>query len=907
MPDWLRDALPTGLPPGDSLLVVDVDLNVTAVEVATAVPRQALRLIAAVSVVAENSPSARTSAALKSIAAATASAERAQGLAALASLPKDTLQRLRIEHLQRLDNDGYPSEDWWRVVGRDCIIPGRPDLRMLEASLASTCLDELNKHLSSPAALIGDTPAALLGYLVECKTRAASASAVRVSDSPITVDPRPAILDRDTESREVHHFLDDTSLDLLEILGLQQIGKSAVLAKALAESGISRVLRIPLTETSSAEYIVQAIRPADSPAARTEPADPIAMLREPAASAVLKNTQVLVLERAHLLLNRGSWRDDLMPKVLDTLVDAARQARCKVIFESRRQLPLVFGVPASRKPLRVYGLDRLRNPYGVSLFDAQLRRVDLSPNVLSAEEKALLVTKLGGHPVAIALAADAAFEGGARSLLNALRSHKGFFLNFVSRLIRSLELSDFDKVLLQMLSLARTGVPREALLQASGFPATELLRDLISMGAVEVTTDDLIEIAGVLREYFDPEQLTSDQRAAFHKSAAQAYAALVKERSENLAAGVEAEYHAGVIGASIPASAASRLVDGALGSAFRLYNSGEYERASVIVERLLQGRQTVDILRLAARTEAYRNNFDAALRYARAAFSRNPRDTDLLADLAKIALNQYRDDVAEGMISIARSAGVEAVAILIVEGRMLLRRAEFIGAEQAFRRAIELTTNNSWPFYFLGASYIQSGRLEDALEVLEAGERFFYESQSRSRRALMAIRTKLAVIHLLLGRDDLAAPMVDALVQEDPDNPEVLRVQAALIIAKEGVQQAAKALELLTKARVKTRRDRAQLHLFTGIFFLRMDDRHGAAEEFRKGLDADSGNVYLMMKLARTLFDLAVIAWRHSDPSYRAFLDECRSVTRRILRFDPDNPEGVALIADVASMFKVDV
>ena len=62
-----------------------------------------------------------------------------------------------------------------------------------------------------------------------------------------------------------------------------------------------------------------------------------------------------------------------------------------------------------------------------------------------------------------------------------------------------------------------------------------------------------------------------------------------------------------------------------------------------------------------------------------------------------------------------------------------------------------------------------------------------------------------------------------------------------------------------------------------------------------------------MTKLATTLFDAAVVAWRNGDDSYKAYLDECRSVTRRILRFDRDNSVGITLLEDIPRTFNVDV
>ena len=43
-PEWLNQAFPSGLPPGDSILIADVDLETRAVEVGTANPSPLMKL-----------------------------------------------------------------------------------------------------------------------------------------------------------------------------------------------------------------------------------------------------------------------------------------------------------------------------------------------------------------------------------------------------------------------------------------------------------------------------------------------------------------------------------------------------------------------------------------------------------------------------------------------------------------------------------------------------------------------------------------------------------------------------------------------------------------------------------------------------------------------------------------------
>src|SRR5262249_42551772 len=157
---------------------------------------------------------------------------------------------------------------------------------------------------------------------------------------------------------------------------------------------------------------------------------------------------------------------------------------------------------------------------GISLFDAQLRRVGLGPGLIDLNRKRVIVTKLGGHPVAIALAADASFEEGVEAVTTALKERKGFYLNFLSRLLRGRALLEEDRRVLSLLCLARVPLPRDAVLSGANFVAGPALRNLVALGAVEVTAEGLVEVASVLREFFDPRDVPPEQAKAFHAAAA---------------------------------------------------------------------------------------------------------------------------------------------------------------------------------------------------------------------------------------------------------------------------------------------------------------------------------------------------------------------------------------------------
>ncbi|MCI0562309.1 MAG: hypothetical protein MN733_27815, partial [Nitrososphaera sp.] len=118
-PNWLSAVLPEGLPPGDSYIVADIDLDIASVEVATARPGHALRLIELGCLVAEKTPAGAVATALKDIAALESSAARAQELKSLLSCADlMPLQRVRINHLYEQERRGAPTSDWWPVVDR---------------------------------------------------------------------------------------------------------------------------------------------------------------------------------------------------------------------------------------------------------------------------------------------------------------------------------------------------------------------------------------------------------------------------------------------------------------------------------------------------------------------------------------------------------------------------------------------------------------------------------------------------------------------------------------------------------------------------------------------------------------------------------------------------------------------
>lgn len=901
--DWFRSAFPGGLPVGDAIIVADVDLDVTTVEVGTASPRSSIRWIRVSAVVAQSSAEGEVAQALETIRKLPEAAAKAAELRTiLDSISATGLQQAKLKHLYHTESRGIPSEDLWTAIGSDVVIPNASGLRDLESNLADTSRNELMKLLSSRVAKNAIIAQELVEFLSRCQT-----IGVKRVYSIDTSPERPQfVVNRDAEAREICSFLDDRTMSVLEVTGLEQIGKSSVIDKALAQSGIRGVLHVPLSATSSPDYLLFALVKTLSEKPAPPYAKPVEVAKGDAIRQALSRLKVVIFHDSHFLLQGPTWRDPELLEVLKGIVTTAGACDVKIVFEGRQPIASELVSPNSRKPIRVQGLCGAKRDFGISLFDAQLRRVGLSPDATEQQQKIVVVERLGGHPVAIALAADIYFEEGLESLEKTIGERGGSVFRFIDKLVRALDLGEEARTILSLLSLARTALPRSALLGAVTFPAAPTLRDLILLGCVEVTQEGHIEIAGVVRGYFSSAELDPALSKKFHSAAARAFDDLAKQSRTNVAFAIEAEYHAGVAGIRVDSS--TNLIDGALATARELYQRQEYEKAAEVLGPLLSRNRTKDTLRLAAQVAMRRNRLVEALDFAKEVFRRDPSDTDLLTQLARIALTQHQSDrVAKELVAIARRAGVEDVSILVVEGRLLLRDGELLLAEDVFTKARQRTERNPWPFYYLGLTYMRLGRMDDAITVLHEGQEFAYEVNTTRRAALNAIEVKLGLAYLFTDRVDLAAPIIENLVEVDPESPEVIQAYAALTIKRDGVAKAHEALARLSKAKIKGGPGRCQFHLIYGLFYLGIGDSSRAATEFSMAHAADRANVFVMMNGARTLYDLALARWTDGDDVYKTYVNQCAELVQRILEFDPDNSEGVSLMNALHQRFGKDL
>lgn len=684
------------------------------------------------------------------------------------------------------------------------------------------------------------------------------------------------------------------------------MGKGVAIQKALGQWPHPKIIEIEVNESSSADYIACKILPNLFSREQGKNGALTAHVTEQEFINMFNTLDILWVHNTEKLLQTEGWKNFEIKNLIEMIILAASKSTVKIIFETRRELQLELQDPSICFRRRIYGLDRKYKPHGISYLEYQLRRNGISPQTLDDHLKGEIVDKLGGHPVAIALCADAIYDEGIIRVTEILKQKKGFYLNFVKSILRNIDLSDDERLILNLLSGCRLPVPREAILATFDYPVAPYLRNLIQLCMVEVDSASNIRLPGLLESFFDLEVIPVEIRKRFHRNCFDCYKGLFIKNKARVEYAIEADFHGGL--GDIQSNLSSQLVDSQLAIAQKLYDKQDYKTAQTVLDRILKVKSTNDILRLSALVDARCNNFVSALDKAKIVFKKNLRDTWLLSDIARTALSQGRDDIAEELIGIAKVANMEDTSILLVSGRMLLRRGELLDAEEKFKDARKLTKRNPWPYYYLGKTYIRQGEIEKAIDALFEGEQFIYDNNIRNANVLTAIRTQLGIAYIFDERIDLASPILERLFEDERDDPEVMRAYAMMSLKKEGIQKAHEAYKRLKEAEIKSSYDRSQYHLFYGLFYLGIGEKGKASEEFSKAHKADRNNVYVMMKLAKTYFEMATESWIDGDVDIaKTYATDCGEIVKKILEFDHDNVTGRHLQEDLYNKFGIEL
>jgi tetratricopeptide (TPR) repeat protein len=895
------------LPPGeDAILVMDVSLDVTTVQSATASPKKPTQLIELASIVYDDMEipleAAKNLTESRSIANSDA---RALNLSKLLSSGKCLhLQAVRLEHLIELTKRGLDTAEVWNAIGGDCFLSGGSH-RSLESSLAQYCHEFLQSNLAGMDESTASGAQALVSFLGRCRIVINRTS--NPASAPGTAMKRVAvgIINRETEASSLVDFLDSRRLKLCQLLGREQIGKSIVLEKALAQSALpaTSFRIVKLNEAVTAEYLLAAIIYGQTipPADHATNIDGL-LARLPSA---LKRYRLVILEDGHHLLRGDTFRNADIEKAVQRLAAEIRDTNCQLIVISRRSLPEgLLDSPRVAKQW-IHGFEGRGLQHGIAFLDSQLRRVGLSPSDVDEQSKREFVTLLGGHPVALGLAADAILEDGDHEVLKQLHAQAGFWRTYVERLVRSLELTSDEDQTLHALSGCHTPIDREVIQQALPFSLQPPMRRLISYCLVDVLPDGRIWLSSLLRIRWRLDALPDALQKSLHEKAAEWYRRR-SEEAKDLESAVQAEYHGHLAGVEMPVT--SGILDGLIRSAWTLYDQQQYDRAKKIADQILNRKRNRDLVKLSALIDSRCFQFDTALTKAREVFTEDPTDSWFLFQIAKAALDADRTDVVEDLVRVAKVAGVEDDRLAVVEGRMLLRQNRLVEAASAFERARAASRWNVWPYFYLGRTYLRLGELSDAVEVLEEGLQFYEDNNCRNSRVRQMLRGLLAQTYLFQGEDEAAEKILSLMDHEASANPEIAQAIAMFSLKKDGVNEANEAFKRLRRVATKRPDDRCAFHLYYGMFLERTGNLAAASEEFIQAHRAVSTNVFALLRLAEVLFNLAIRAskegaWEGEEDPAAAYASQCRVYVRKILDLSPDNHRAKSLQEDLFQQF----
>ena len=242
-----NDMFPTGLPEGDALLMVDLNLAVRAVHVGVSTPQKAGSVVKISAITYANQNATVLAEKIAEIKQLSDSTERAQGTEDTLTVSMgNSLQRMKYNYLLELDRRGIPEATAsWEVFGQDIILDDVQGLENLESNLAEYCYHELESLFGT---IPLDSPGVDLAYM---GLRKACASKFRARHSfPQSADPyKKGILPgfqehlgfagRSREIQEFDGFLQASDF-VLNYHGTSGIGKSWFLNYLLKRFSTSR-------------------------------------------------------------------------------------------------------------------------------------------------------------------------------------------------------------------------------------------------------------------------------------------------------------------------------------------------------------------------------------------------------------------------------------------------------------------------------------------------------------------------------------------------------------------------------------------------------------------------------------------------------------------------------------------
>jgi len=913
--DWWFRAPNNGvLPVGEAYLEVALDLAAPAVEVGVAAPRAPSQLIRLSPIYSDGDPLVE----LENAAVAAVDEEQSAKLTAIRleiqqQHARHPLAVRRWAYLEGLATNGRLSDDWRERLAPCHVLQGVAPLRAIESALCKSASDTLFEFLSSSFGTIPSDQ--LFGQVARLAHEFRAKAGTAIGPEPQLRTNRsasPSFIGRTDVVAELRDFAHQKTASVLLLFGLQAIGKTALVRTSLEQACV-RVLSLDCREGCTADYIFESVlMQAGKVPSGVAPRGHFDVLDLVDA---LRGYDVLWLESCHNLVDHGIWRTGAIKQLLDGFIAAQSEVGGVLICEGRRNLPLE--VPMGKQIFR-RRLAGLVGKDGPAFLEQQLRRAGVSLDAVSEDNRIAVSKHLDGHPGMIILCADAIARSDVFVVLDELKARRGFFLDAITTLLSSLQLTGHAQRVLEALAASPRGVPADVFTALmSSEEASIAIRELRDASLIEIAPTGVVVITGLLDQVrCFPDSLSGPERKTFHIEAAKRLASLARtaERDYALMFAVESNYHAARAGIS-PLCDIGGLMDGVSAAARRDYEEQRYE--SVI--RLLANYETTnapeDMLAILADSYAWCNQFQDAFRVAARVIERSREFLWLYTEACRAALRAHQLDSAKKAVELAEALEPGNYMVMLQRGHIALREKRLDDAEAYYEKAAERSERDAWPHFYLSRLLIERGYPDRAVEIAERGreiiEKFPY---SRGRRNLETALLSQEMIGLVLtGDEENARQCLSAIERSDSTRPEVVLCTAYMTARFSESQSEHERIEAFDRALTRLRRvdsrqahRRAQICLFRGKIYEQLGNLSDAETEFAEACRLDAFNIYMKMCYARVLVRIAKFA-RNQDQreAVESAANRAVQVIGDVLRLQPSHEEARNLQEDIYAEFRV--
>ena len=197
-----------------------------------------------------------------------------------------------------------------------CEIKGY-NLKQIESSLSSSTANSLDKMIPNITQM-QDAQVALnfFNTLQECKKRSFN---INGDEYKYKEQVAFGIVDRDKETKEINSFFNDELKILIEITGLQEIGKSLVIRKAISQSGYTNICYIKIFPTSSIDFLLYSIFKHSGIEFSPPYANYTQVFNGEEFKNALSTIELIIFNDTHNLTDKHAWRDALFGLRVPTL------------------------------------------------------------------------------------------------------------------------------------------------------------------------------------------------------------------------------------------------------------------------------------------------------------------------------------------------------------------------------------------------------------------------------------------------------------------------------------------------------------------------------------------------------------------------------------------------------------